>query len=161
MSKMRDDSWKRLQRWRRLLTQTDVPPWVRQRNFDQEIRLAFEAFNLNPSRSADYELLLGVFAASFFPIPGGLTGKGPRKKAWNGKRVDQLIFRARRIINSMERHNTKTTAPEIAGFMKEIWPADYSRESAATLAHRLNEVLPAEQKAKLRSFRDTRKSSHR
>jgi hypothetical protein len=120
MSKKRDEAWKNLQSWRRLLKRPDVLAVLRrgEGNFDLEIKSACDAYGLDSAKPIDRTLLLGVFAASHFPRSGALTA-GP--------------FKARKH-RSLRKSDRKVLADALTIREKKGWSYSKSLAEAIRLA---------------------------
>jgi hypothetical protein len=131
MAKRRDAAWKRLQLWLRLSEQLR-----RKVDFRGDIDRACRAFDLDPEKQADRELLLGVLARVHFPQSGALTAR-PRKKEWTADRIARLRDHVDQVKGASLRTNLPVDQTKIAEFLKYQWPDCWNTFNTETLKRKI------------------------
>jgi hypothetical protein len=123
MAKRRDTTWERLQLW--LKYPVIMADLLREKDFEGAIGRACHAFNLDPTKQADRDFLLGALADIHFPEPRAAAVRG-RKKEWTADRIARLRDHVAQVKSASLRTNLPADQTVIAEFMKYRWPNCWS-----------------------------------
>jgi hypothetical protein len=149
MSRLRDASWKRFQKWREFAAKRpDIMAIIRRADslevYREELDRACKAFKLDATKPKDLHFLLGIFVSSHFPITTQPKVSPEKKRDWRrvyAEHVPQLKKDAAAIKEVAQRtgQGNPRNATMIAWAMQHFWPDRWGKIDVETLARAVRE----------------------